>query len=831
MGALLFCAIFLFLSPRGCFRTEEARAAYLPLTPNADLSIAGPYDTAASGTANWGVTTGSAITSRDFLTDGQRYRIRQTGSIVRLRLYAAQQLDLTGFYLKIWRKDGTTYDLVGTSENLISQFTYGDFVTVNLTTPLAVQEGDYYGYRMENNNLGGWYFYARTGIAGAKSYYVNNVVPGAADYDWGSQLSANGAVLPIELYMQSPQVAFIGDSIIAGHPAHYDFLETTTTTNIPSTIERQFANLTGYVYQNMGIGSQTTTQIAARFANDVIGLHPRAVVMDGGVNDIAGGSITKTTFLTNWTSMLNACRDNDIIPIVIPILPWTNGTTAQMTTRDDWNASLLALAETYEDAIVVDMSSAVGQFAADGPEGNLWDIKTAYNADGVHFNTAGHGVIAAALAAVLEESTAHLTVTGAAAQTAGTSQTVTLRAINNFGDVHAAYTGDKTITLSGAAVGGDHAPTFTDKDGAEVDFGSSGTVTFANGVATTAIKLYKAESVELEATDGTYATSGSGSYDLNVAVSAAALGSFSAASPASIISGTPFALTVTAKDIYGNTATAVSSPVSLSVDYGTLDVSSLAAANFTDDGAYTRNVTLSGVSQDRTVTLTMASGGVSSTASLAVIGVSAIAFVAPSKPDVSNIEIISSADGTVSVANLPDNVREIAISRSPDFGSVSWQTFDSEKFKTIGDISEILYVKFRTDKGAVSEVVVLEPRGGNSQDIVLNEGDIVKSPDNPDVYIIKYKNGKQFKRLILSPSVFSSYGHLKWERLKTVSRARLDGFTASELVQVAGDSDIYRLTASDDAGTRRVVSASENIDPDSVYEINQMDRNSYALVD
>jgi hypothetical protein len=111
-----------------------------------------------------------------------------------------------------------------------------------------------------------------------------------------------------------------------------------------------------------------------------------------------------------------------------------------------------------------------------------------------------------------------------------------------------------------------------------------------------------------------------------------------------------------------------------------------------------------------------------------------------------------------------------------------------------------------------------------------SEGDIVKTADNPDVYIIKYKNGKQYKRLILSPGVFRSYRHLRWENLKVISQAQLDTFVTSNLVQVAGDRNVYALFPKGDKGERRVHNAGPGYDADSVYEINSTDRNSYVLV-
>src|SRR5690606_9910939 len=142
---------------------------------------------------------------------------------------------------------------------------------------------------------------ARVGVTGASTFFTTGVVPGSVDYNWTGQSLLAGVVMPIELYMTAPQAVFIGDSIIAGHPAHYTFLEPDAITNINSTIPKQFSDLTGYTYQNMGIGSENTTNISSRFTTDVLNLKPKVVVIEGGVNDIAQ-NVSKPTFITNWTN-------------------------------------------------------------------------------------------------------------------------------------------------------------------------------------------------------------------------------------------------------------------------------------------------------------------------------------------------------------------------------------------------------------------------------------------------------------------------------------------------------------------------------------------------
>jgi hypothetical protein len=117
------------------------------------------------------------------------------------------------------------------------------------------------------------------------------------------------------------------------------------------------------------------------------------------------------------------------------------------------------------------------------------------------------------------------------------------------------------------------------------------------------------------------------------------------------------------------------------------------------------------------------------------------------------------------------------------------------------------------------------------------EGDIVKTASNPDVYIVKYMGAKKFKRLILNPQVFNSYGHLSWSKIKTVTQAEIDAFTVSELVRAVNDPKVYRLTSApnSDTGQRQWLNmtAAEFVaagnDWDSIYEINAVDRDNYTV--
>lgn len=397
--------IFMFALLLGMFPAARLWAA------DPEPAIVGPYDSAVTGVPNfscdWYCRNGPG--SKEFLTVGQRYRVRQDGTIQRVRLYAASTKGLTGFYVKIWRYNGATYDLIGASENIVAKLVAGGISTVDLASPIAgVQEGDYYGFRIEAQDDTP-HFVARTGVAGVASFWVVNSSPGGTAFAWESQNQSPGAVFPIELYMVPPAAVFIGDSIISGYPAHRSFLEPVRVTNIASTIERNFADLSGGVYapyQNMGSGgggSQTTLSLASRFDADVIRLKSRLVVIAGGRDNLSLGG-TQSAFLSDWASMLNAAQADAAIEkvVVLKIPPWTGGSTAQMNTRDDWNASLVALAANYSKATVVDAGSYVGQYRPSGPPGNLWDIRPEYTADGKNYNASGNAQIAQAIAAGLE---------------------------------------------------------------------------------------------------------------------------------------------------------------------------------------------------------------------------------------------------------------------------------------------------------------------------------------------------------------------------------------------------------------------------------------------
>lgn len=100
-------------------------------------------------------------------------------------------------------------------------------------------------------------------------------------------------------------VVFMGDSITQGWQA---------------LMPEFFA---GKPFVNKGIGGQTTRQMLARFQTDVLDLHPHAVVILGGTNDIAGlgGDIPVDSIFQNIVTMAGLAKAYGMKVILCSVIP------------------------------------------------------------------------------------------------------------------------------------------------------------------------------------------------------------------------------------------------------------------------------------------------------------------------------------------------------------------------------------------------------------------------------------------------------------------------------------------------------------------------------
>ena len=97
----------------------------------------------------------------------------------------------------------------------------------------------------------------------------------------------------------------------------------------------------------------------------------------------------------------------------------------------------------------------------------------------------------------------HFAVTGSATTlTAGSSRTITITAYDAYGNAKTNLNSDMSLVFSGAnasPVPSSNSPTSSNNLGNDINFGADTLLTFTNGVATTTLKLYKAESVLIKA--------------------------------------------------------------------------------------------------------------------------------------------------------------------------------------------------------------------------------------------------------------------------------------------------------------------------------------------
>lgn len=376
------------------FNFKSSKSSWTKLIRNTDIVEAGNYQAADVSGDNYAIND----TGRWFLNKNNLSRIRQSGNITQFKIYINVISGVDTVYFQVWRYNAGTsrFDLVG-EEEIKARLTATSVNTITLNTPIAVLEGDYVGIGGISSSPSSKFVSLKAkNVTTANSIRYKDLAKPATDYNFNAA-TGDTYNIPIKVYMQSPLVALIGDSIIAGHPAHYSFVENSLTSSLLNQVGAQLALINSkYIYQNMGIGNTTSTQISARFVADVVALKPKMAIINGGVNDIYGGLISKVTFLSNYTSMLNACIAASIVPVVCKILPWTEGTNEQMIIRDEWMVDLQALVATYDGAVWVDFDVAMGKNRVGGSEDNLWDLKTNpdYDEDTVHPTLLGYAKMA-----------------------------------------------------------------------------------------------------------------------------------------------------------------------------------------------------------------------------------------------------------------------------------------------------------------------------------------------------------------------------------------------------------------------------------------------------
>ncbi|HWA86238.1 MAG TPA: GDSL-type esterase/lipase family protein [Opitutus sp.] len=173
-------------------------------------------------------------------------------------------------------------------------------------------------------------------------------------------------------------IVFVGDSITEGW----------------STLKKDFAGL-GVKVVNRGIGGDTTPNLVYRLPDDVLSLHPKALVILIGTNDL-GEHTAPEQIAANLRDLLQRIRAADPkIPIAWCLVMPRRGDDTYPERIHDLNHRLRKLVANDPLITVVDTFTPLAQ-----PDGT--SIPADFVPDRLHLNAAGYAVWHDAVAPVLQ---------------------------------------------------------------------------------------------------------------------------------------------------------------------------------------------------------------------------------------------------------------------------------------------------------------------------------------------------------------------------------------------------------------------------------------------
>lgn len=151
-----------------------------------------------------------------------------------------------------------------------------------------------------------------------------------------------------------------------------------------------------------GISGQVSSQMLARFRQDVINIKPRIVVINCGTNDIAenNGPYDEDITMDNIISMAELAIVNGIKVVLTSVLPcdgfiWNTSIKDSPEKIDHLNARIMEYVSKKPEVYYLDYFSSM---TLDGRSMN-----SSYTDDGVHPNARGYDVMETKLMALLNQ--------------------------------------------------------------------------------------------------------------------------------------------------------------------------------------------------------------------------------------------------------------------------------------------------------------------------------------------------------------------------------------------------------------------------------------------
>ena len=213
-----------------------------------------------------------------------------------------------------------------------------------------------------------------TGFAGLDEYRASRIAIYTDDFGQLTRYREANAALATPAAGEN-RVIFVGDSIT-------DYWK----------LSDYFA---GKPYINRGIDGQTTPQMLVRFRQDVIALHPKALVVLAGTNDIAGvtGPARNEDIEANYASMAELAHAHGIRMVFASLLPVNNYTQdAKESFALRPRERILALNVWLRDYCANNGLPYLDYFSAMADEKGM--LKKDLSDEGLHPNVAGYKIMA-----------------------------------------------------------------------------------------------------------------------------------------------------------------------------------------------------------------------------------------------------------------------------------------------------------------------------------------------------------------------------------------------------------------------------------------------------
>jgi lysophospholipase L1-like esterase len=320
-----------------------------------------------------GVSNGltfDTVTGRTYINAGHMSRIRKAGTIDTLEFELSTLTNLLDNSLQfiIYRWNGSTFDAIVASDAIANSELVADWNSLGSTelgatfTSTAVLRGDMIGIFAVGTGSAYNGFLFGTGSTGNGENWrifwdssdettTQGWTPGneGTDQEWNFNLFAK---------MTPPMIVGVGDSLmqgtVSGGSNPEGFLDTIDSgdlwkdVNLTDSIIHSLSgfNETLLGGMNHGKGSTDTDDWATTgsdfITTDCVAYNPRYCIINLGVNDISS-SFTWATTRANFINIFQTLFSNRIIPIVLSIAQWPNGTEPQQQSVIDFNETLRVL--------------------------------------------------------------------------------------------------------------------------------------------------------------------------------------------------------------------------------------------------------------------------------------------------------------------------------------------------------------------------------------------------------------------------------------------------------------------------------------------------------